>query len=200
MHDEHLSVPNSSSFSGATATGRPRSASNRSTGSRDSDIQHTPAVPQHDHVGRQDYFYQPSIRIRRLPSLQSVTEANTQANTGNNPPSYGQDWAEPQGHGSVGRNRSISAPQRLHVETGNNGQDHLTGVTEETISPTTGRATENQSIPATISNNPQGEPRPNPPASRVSRRLRTVQSSINPRENDYEDGLVDYLDVVGMRL
>jgi hypothetical protein len=191
MQDNHLAVPTSS---GGTATGRPRSGSNRSQGSRESNS--TPAAPAHDYVGQQDYFRQPSIRIRRLPSLQTVTEANTQANTITNTPNLGHGHGQ-QGNSTVGRSRSNSAPQRLHIATGQEGQEHLAGVTEETISPTTGRAT--HSIPAVINNDPQPENLPNPPGSRMSRRLRRVQTSINPNQDDYEDGLVDYLDVVGMR-
>lgn len=189
MADDHLSVPMPSP---SGAPGRRRSSSLRSQGSRDDGQLGTPAAPAHDHIGRQDYFWQPSIRIRRLPSLSTVTEQNTQANTSSNASDHGHGL----GQQSVGRRRSTSAPQRPHVSIAHDGQDHLAGVAEETTSPVTGRVTE--SIPQVMERSSQPQLRPNPPQSRMSRRLRRVQNTINPKQDDYEDGLVDYLDVVGM--
>lgn len=70
-------------------------------------------------------------------------------------------------------------------------------IVEETVSPTTG--TLQESIDAAL-NSPvtSGASRVSPP--RAGRRLRRVRTNVSTHEtdNDYEDGLVDMLDVVGM--
>lgn len=102
------------------------------------------------------------------------------------------------------RSRSNSAPNRPPVgirDAATPGlreqRSFIPDIVEETVSPTTG--TVHESVDGAL-NSPvnSNASRVSPP--RAGRRLRRVRTNVPTHEddNDYEDGLVDMLDVVGM--
>jgi hypothetical protein len=192
MQNDHLTVPSID-----PETSRPRSSSRTSHHSLSS--QGNSVASTSNPIPRQNYARRPSIRIRRIPSLQTVTQANTQAN------SLAQNSQSHARQQQTGRSRSNSAPQRLYIPPaldGQSGQDHLADVTEEAVSPTTGNVTGTLSRVLDAESDASRPVPPTPGGSRVGRRLRRALSSANAEEeaheDDYEDGLVDYLDIVGM--
>lgn len=195
MTDGHLSVPGGSpEIRQAEFNGGARARSNSTRSSRSGNSGGTL-----DRVLAEDYARRPSIRIRRADS-----------STGQN-----NDHVTVQEGQHVGRNRSSSAPLRIHIpgpSTLATGTE-LPDVAEETFSPTdsrpgginspvardyadTGEATQ---VPPSINEPPVSRWRP-------LRRARTniggekattsmQRSSVNEREYDAE--LVDMLDLVG---
>ncbi|CAG8976820.1 hypothetical protein HYALB_00009084 [Hymenoscyphus albidus] len=200
------SLPTTPGIAGAPA--RPRSRGEESLPSNSSDptahvSASTPANTPAAIANHNPYFdpnrtFQPSIRIRRLPSLGAITQSNTQANAqiGSGPPSTHVS----QGFSGLRRNRSSSAPQRPPVTVGaastpglREQRSFIPDIEEEAVSPTTGNVQESVPIEGVVLNSPVAS---NASPPRVGRRLRRVRTAPFDDSNDYDDNLVDMLDVV----
>ncbi|RDL35907.1 Integral membrane protein [Venustampulla echinocandica] len=162
------------------------------------------------------YTRRPSIGIRRLPSLQ-VIPSNTQPPTQSNTQAPQPDTAEDGDRirpvvEASGRRRSHSAPQPIGLNPScydaatttsriSTKLGHMPDVAEETTSPTIGSPRQALPIP-TLENVPTAHN--DTPTSAFGRlRARTNIGSGNSRPSraildGYEDGLVDFLDTVGM--
>lgn len=153
------------------------------------------------------YARRPSIGIRRLPSLQAIA-SNTQALQSNI--EEDGDRTRPDDVESSGRRRSHSAPQRFVPNS--NATDaltapqrvatrptHMPDVAEES-SPST--ASQGEAVPIRSLENVQTAPHDNPISVSGRPRARTNVDNRNSRAiksipDDYEYGLVDFLDTVG---
>jgi hypothetical protein len=188
--NNHLAVPSSPpnapprpESSGSAGASRARSGSLRShkSSSTTENVQ-----PQ-----SQNYDRRPSIRIRRLSSVQPPVNEVIGSGSG------------------VRRNRSTSEPQRPHLAVVTEAapprpatrQSRMPGLEEETFSPTTGNVQDSiEPLPG-----PAVELGGSPAAVQRPTRLRRARTNIaqrfqsNDQEADeYEAGLVDLLDTVGM--
>ncbi|KAG4433930.1 hypothetical protein IFR05_010575 [Cadophora sp. M221] len=213
-----LLVPDPSPYFQDAVTGRPRSNSGRSQRSQLSGIGlQTPLAEQESPMAERDYTRRPSIRIRRLSSVQPATPGTFAS--GND--QYGEEGspsASGAGSGSARRNRSTSDPQRGLGGLPRLGtrDSYMPEVQEENISPTTGRATEQ--FPPILEQVDRTDYAPEPsrpetapePTSRwrTLRRARTNigtdpekgkgKEPLTPTQNEaeYEEDLVDLLDLV----
>lgn len=150
-----------------------------------------------------DFTRRPSIRIRRGPSYQPPPNAGQNSGNGNN-------IVEGQ---NIGRNRANSAPQEFDHDQIQEAQNppRLSFVIEEPNSPTSGipgrqpdlnlpaprESDERQQIPAFVRTNTTPRRRSLRPA-RTNLANRREEPSQEGEE--YDQNLVDLLDLVGMRL
>ena len=223
VNPNNLLVPDPSPYFQDAVTGRQRSNSTRSQRSQRSGILtplaelEAPNTPERE----RDYTRRPSIRIRRLSSVQPSTPGifASEPNGAEGSPSGSASGA------GVRRNRSTSDPQR-----GIGGVPRLFGtrdtympeVQEENVSPTTGRATEQfppimeqvdrtDHAPAQPESERAPTPTPQPESTSRWRTLRRARTNIGTekekgketdaqaqKESEYEEDLVDLLDLVGM--
>jgi hypothetical protein len=186
--------PNRDEITLLPALPTPNSSVPQQTGSRRSSAldpqgrPHTPLRPS-------------SIRIRRLPSTPQVPQINVEDT----------DHAKLSGHGEqVGRRRSSSEPQRMHLSAGppyelvrqRTGVSHapsgsyMPAVREEVAEPQAGSL----QVPELHTSVP-GRMRRASTSARSALGLERVGSKLHPSvtqsSSDYEDGVVDLLDVVG---
>ncbi|PVH74644.1 hypothetical protein DL98DRAFT_519099 [Cadophora sp. DSE1049] len=223
INPNNLLVPDSSPYFQDAVTGRQRSNSTRSQRSQRSGILtplaelEAPNTPERE----RDYTRRPSIRIRRFSSVQPPTPGIFASEQhGAEGSTSGSGGAS--GSGSVRRNRSTSDPQRGIggvPRLFGTRDSYMPEVQEENVSPTTGRATEqfppimeqvDRVDQAPAQPEPERAPTPTPePTSRwrTLRRARTnigadkekgkeIQSEGQQRESEYEEDLVDLLDLV----
>ena len=223
VNPNNLLVPDPSPYFQDAVTGRQRSNSTRSQRSQRSGILtplaelEAPNTPERE----RDYTRRPSIRIRRLSSVQPSTPGifASEPNGAEGSPSGSASGS------GVRRNRSTSDPQR-----GIGGVPRLFGtrdtympeVQEENVSPTTGRATEQfppimeqvdraDHAPAQPESERAPTPTPQPESTSRWRTLRRARTNIGSekekgketdaqaqKESEYEEDLVDLLDLVGM--
>jgi hypothetical protein len=205
MQPEHLTVPSTSAnyspetSQPQTATGRPRSGSQRSTtGDTNADLDR-----------------RPSIRIRRAPSQQPPPRPRSSNSDSNEPPVFIE------GHhvGTGGRSRSNSAPQPLGAGVGSQRRaSYMPDVAEEITSPTTGNIQEqiaqlppaDANLDADVEAGDGAQSQVNPAAVSSWRPLRRARTMIGRREEtqqqrddregaEYESELIDILDLVGKR-
>jgi hypothetical protein len=206
MADNYLSAPGSTqefSTTNVDNDGRPRSTSTRSNISVNSG-----PLPPLDPMLAEDYSRRPSIRIRRVSNF-PTSQLNSPSALPNNSHVTGPEPGQ-----LVARNRSSSAPLRLHVpgQGADIGSLGLANVAEESLSPTNGEARKQNSpiardygeeiaqVPAIINEQPP---------SSSWRPLRAARSNIGNggktsviqrgamNNREYDPSLVDLLDLVG---
>lgn len=148
-----------------------------------------------DHSQPQTPRYPSSIRIRRLPSTPIVPQLNVEYTNDNNARGLGVQ---------VGRRRSSSEPQRLHLSPiphtdltrQRTGGSYMPSVKEETSEPHPG-------IPRaeTHTANKTERMRRVSTSARSALGLERVGSTLRPTPShptqEYESGVVDLLDVIG---
>ena len=158
-----------------------------------------PTPPQQDtaqvpYVRPREPLRTSSVRIRRLPSTPLVPQINVEG---------ADDGTSRQGE-EVGRRRSSSAPQRMHLSTAplndlarqRTEGSHMPSVKEETSPP-------HVSLPQPSNQRATtpGRMRKASTSARSALGLERVgsrmRSSLSPPFDEYEAGVVDLLDVVG---
>jgi hypothetical protein len=209
MTDGPPTVPESSFNHSPTSTGRARSGSTRSNRSGESGPSIDRAVA--DYSG---YSRRPTIRIRRFPSNQVVTQHDDNGASEENNDGH-ISIEENEQH--VGRHRALSAPLRLQLPGSGSGigssrqpprrPSVMPDVAEETFSPTIGSPRDDiRPISRDFGNEgaPEApvdvdEPEPSRSARRPLRRARTnIGTDRRGRhQGEYETELVDLLDLVG---
>lgn len=212
-NNDNLTVPDPNPYFqdfAATGTGRARSNSVRSQRSQRSGVL-TP-LPENAALDatteRRDYDRRPSIRIRRLSSVQNAV-----------PGAYPAEASGPVEGTTVRRNRSVSEPHRGTAPRLSGRESYMPNLQEEITSPTTGTPREEfPAFPEQVSPVQQTPPptRESPPARESSmwRPLRRARTNIGQEKEkekereregqddgvghtEYEEDLVDLLDLVG---
>lgn len=149
-----------------------------------------------------DSSRRPSIRIRRFPSYQSASQSNlaSQTSTQDHAFTNADPGAEPE---TTGRRRSSSEPQRMFLNPPEARSQRLSGRVSLSHMPniTEGASQQNVSPPL----NQQPVPAVDEKSLRRSRgRLFRTSSNnaanVDQRQEEYDSGLVDVLDLVGMAI
>ncbi len=201
-NNDNLTVPDSNPYFqdfAASGSGRARSNSVRSQLSQRSGV----LTPLPENVAldatteRRDYDRRPSIRIRRLSSVQNAV-----------PGAFPAEASVPAEGTTLRRNRSLSEPQRGTASRLSGRESYMPNLQEETTSPTTGTPRIEFPVAPEQSTPVQQTPPPVKESSmwRPLRRARTNIGQEKEREREgqddvghteYEEDLVDLLDLVG---
>ncbi|KAL2065891.1 hypothetical protein VTL71DRAFT_3561 [Oculimacula yallundae] len=224
QNNNNLLVPDPSPYFQDAFTGRPRSNSARSQQSQRSGGLQTPlgleGLETPTAMGERDYTNRPSIRIRRVSNVQVPTPSGEQYGEGSTSGTTvrrKRSISDPQ-RGTGAGGHSTPGPSRLRTQ-----ESYMPEVREENISPTTGNATEQfppileqveraDHVPGHGQEQEIPRPETAPESTSRWRTLRRAKTNIasdpekgkeketqnggKQNENEYEEDLVDLLDLV----